>query len=574
MEITSKSSLDNFNLNKKIRILNLVFPFSLVIFFLFYILKFDLNGYIGGMDGYYYGLLIKLYKSEFFFKDIDYVSPVNYPPYYFYLIGKIANFFHISNLGYLQFYGTVGSYFLFITLYLKIVSKYLAYPLTFISLLIFFLFSFLNEEYSASLMQKPHELLALLFIPSFIFYVHSIKSNILCKKWLLITGFISGLAAGFHPAIIFPSMLSAIIFFLLLYVKNKKNTNFYSITFYFASILILTLLPYLFTFINTAMISEKIGPVLAINPDEFSFRFLALPFGLYWRSNLQNIINILGLLILVFAGKKYYKQEPGIFLYTYCAIAFNFLFFIALKVSFNFGYPMSAPHKFIISLQINSILALFFLVQESNYAKKINTFLGRFFNIFLIISLLFSYLIVYEYFKLNDISRGFEIGKARYNNLRQLSFFVTKLNKKFPIQSYIAEGEARFLEYYLPDKIINKLFYNEDFVSPFIDFKGRINSLKKSILSSPDDFLDVLHRENINLIIAENHDKKNENLKIGISVANTLKDQSSGKGYLKADEIIIPLTLLENLVESKRAILFALPEYKVFYILPFGKRSK
>jgi hypothetical protein len=72
------------------------------------------------MDGYFCGLMIKNYIYNDVLTALDGVSLLNYPWYYFYLLGKAGSVKGIFDVGVLNFFGLFNSYFVFINLYMQI----------------------------------------------------------------------------------------------------------------------------------------------------------------------------------------------------------------------------------------------------------------------------------------------------------------------------------------------------------------------------------------------------------------------------------------------------------------------
>lgn len=103
--------------------LNLFAIFFIFFIFLFFKLKTPVNS-LGIQDGYFYGNMIKSFILDWRLVSLDMQYPSNYPPYFFWALGRVGSLLNIKDLGLLQKYAFLLVIPLFFSLYFMFIKSY------------------------------------------------------------------------------------------------------------------------------------------------------------------------------------------------------------------------------------------------------------------------------------------------------------------------------------------------------------------------------------------------------------------------------------------------------------------
>lgn len=556
--------------NKKNIICNDLYLFFFIISFTFYnviaILAFILlalpKNWLGGMDGYFYGLMIKSYLHTFKFTSLDMESPLLYSPYLFYLLGMIGRITHISDLGQLQIIGFIlalGSFPLIIYFFLR---PYMSPLRVLISIFVIFLFS-LNSSAYETVWQKSHEILGILSIPAIFVYIQNISNEKFTnKRHRIISGLLAGFLFGVYPAFEILAIISAGIIILGIFIFNNRESikrKFkYIIDPYFVIPCILFSFPYIiYTFYIFFSNKKEVGFVSTVMESELRFNFLHL--------NYLSIPYFLTISLLpYFIWKSISEKSNNIInMFFIMIVLLGFLFYSFSVIGYYNKIYITAPFKFYFPISIIGGLMIAYLPFNQKIYEMINIKTSYKFKVFFIgfLSFFLSTFLFYKIYNLKELKNGIYLSEARNKNLNELIKFIEKVKKNKPLNHYIASGEARFLDYYVKGIFVNRIMFNESYASSYEDIDGRAERLKESILKGENYFYNDLKTLKIDVLILG--DKKNDSYNIDYIHI------TPGKFYDKygtEKRLNIPYFFLVKMVEDKYLNYKKLNNFDVYFV--------
>ena len=520
-----------------------------VYFGYFYLFKLPQN-WLGGMDGYFYGLMIKNYIYNDALTALDGVSPLNYPPYYFYLLGKAGRVLGIFDIGVLNFLGLFISYVVFLIYSYKLLNykNLTKSPL----LAIILLFSMSGLGYGGiHIWQKSHEIIALTGVIGLIVYIRNFLSNInMSKSIRLLIGASVGFSIGsYTPFLITPLAVFGCLLIFNKIISSKSNEKF---DFYFWIGLISLASPYAVTLlINLLTNDHGIGVVTWFLYSDLQFNFLSLDYrNISYHISVALSVFVLLCVLLKIIGYQTQFNFELFDVYLSVVIIASLAVYSIIVLLTKVGYYFTAPFKYILLVPIFGA----FLV-----IKIFGGFLGKLINYrFTILSILsFILFLVLRNIYFSDIKQSIILSDARNKNLSQL---VTVINQKKgnDWNAYIGSHEARFLDFYVIKNFVNKLPFNHSYASVYEDIPSRINQLNEiaNVDSGADLLIKKLHHLGVDVLILA--DEEGEFFNIDCSVNDADRMEIPKKVKIKKSHLM-------ELLDLEKLKFYKHDQYSIYY---------
>jgi hypothetical protein len=520
-----------------------------VYFGYFYLFKLPQN-WLGGMDGYFYGLMIKNYIYNDALTALDGVSPLNYPPYYFYLLGKAGSALGIFDVGVLSFFGLFISYIVFLIYTYKLLNyeNFTKSPLLAISLLL----SMSGLGYGGiHIWQKSHEIIAVTGVIALIVYIRNFLNNVNMSDSIRLS---IGAGVGFSIGSYTPFLIIPLAVFVCLLIFNKiVNSRLNKpLDFYFWFGLILLASPYTVTLVMNFISNEHgIGVVTWFLYSDLQFNFLALDYrniSYYISVTLSVFVLLCGLLKIFGYQTKLNFECFDVYLSVVIITSLAVYSVIALLA--KEGFYFTAPFKYILLVPI---FGAFLVIKIfGGILKKLITYR------FTILSILsFILFLILRNIYVSDIKQSTILSEARNKNLSQL---VTVINKKKgnDWNAYIGSQEARFLDFYVIKNFVNKLPFNHSYASVYEDIPSRINQLNEiaNADSGAELLIKKLHQLRVDVLILA--DEEGEYFNIDCSINDADRMEIPKKVKIKKSHLM-------ELLDLQKLKFYKHDQYSIYY---------
>jgi hypothetical protein len=508
--------------NFKFLNLSSLISFFTLFFVLFIFLYFKLNipvNWLGMQDGYFYGNMIKAFILDWKLVSLDMEYPSNYPPYFFWMLGRIGSLFNINDLGLLQKYAFLLVIPLFFSCYFNFIKFYFKNFTTALVIFSIIILMLISSTGTQQIYQKPHEVFSLLSI--FIFLI-AIASNKKSYLYFLTLGIFLGILFGSFAHYVLFSIFSyaLLLFFRRFDWCNIKHNLTFALGFLIASF------PLTISFLHNFKINNTFGNVSYIEHFQFTRNYLSI--------EQSNILNLLGIFlsigfILVYL-RKFYVQRKILDSNELIIIWFSIIILIHLVFYFLFYYLYMAEiyyvdgfnkmlatfpifssflivlafskfYTFIINKPKNNFIANYL---NNNFSKKQPTKFILFIFAFLFFLLSVNYFNNLFLKRYSEFQYSVLLSDARNNFLKPHINSFQHLKDKHNLTKYIASGEFSFLNYYIRGKFTNFIIFNHTYSSSLQNFIDDVYALKKLVHDNNEDgFIYYLKQNNVNTIVLE-----------------------------------------------------------------------
>jgi hypothetical protein len=520
----------------EIKYTRLVIYFSCFICFWLVYTFYPFQSYwLGLSDGYFYGSFIKtfLYQYKLSALDIDY--PVQYFPYFFYLLALTGRIFHIANVGQLQYIG----FFLVYTL-----SPLIAYfslrlccarQTAFVATSLFYIVT-LNGVDGLISGQKPHEIMGLLVIfPLMNYIAHLTNAKPLTRLQKISQSCLYGLTVGSYTVYaIIPTLVTLCLTAKWLLEKKiafKKVFDGYLIL---PAIAILA--PYLLSTLQ-GVIKYHISPMTPFLGNSYNYAEILT------KECCQYLI-ALGIALYIFLPKNKLIPNRNICLLLSFSILASLIWLCLMYLLKFYDIYFIEPTRYSFSIPLFGLLLAVISLFEKVKFKQTTI------NVIFILSIIsFPVLfnrIIFDY-------------SSRYNNtiaMKRAIFLnddIKSLNlyfKEIKPQSvyYLGSREHRFLSYYVNFPLMNFIIFNGSYASAYYNFLERSRNLQLAIHKGGEDFYRFLLDNNIRFLFLE---KTTDNFYQIEFTYNTK--------YAVAipAKIVIPVNIIVQLITAQRLINFS-----------------
>lgn len=520
-----------------------------VYFGYFYLFKLPQN-WLGGMDGYFYGLMIKNYIYNDVLTALDGVSPLNYPSYYFYLLGKAGSVLGIFDVGVLSFLGLLISYLVFLIYTHKLLNyeNFTRSPLLAICLLL----SMSGLGYGGiHIWQKSHEIIAVTGVIALIVYIRNFINSIYMSNSIrLLIGAGVGFSIGsYTPFLIIPlAVFGCLLFFnKIINYKSNKRLDFY---FWFGLILLAS--PYIVTLMVNFITNEHgIGVVTWFLYSDLQFNFLSIDYRniSYHISLILAVFVLLCVLLKIFGYQSRFNFDMSD-VYLSAVIVTSLAVYSIIALLTKEGYYFTAPFKYILLVPI---FGAFLVIRIFN--RELEKLIPSRFAI-LSILLVILFLILRNIY-VSDIKQSIALSEARNKNLSQL---VTVINQKRgnDWNAYIGSHEARFLDFYVTKNFVNKLPFNHSYASVYEDIPSRINQLNE--IANADNGAELLikklHQLRVDVLILADEEGEFFNIDCSINDADRMEIPK---------KVMIKKSHLMELLDLKKLKFYKHDQYSIYY---------
>ncbi len=520
-----------------------------VYFGYFYLFKLPQN-WLGGMDGYFYGLMIKNYIYNDVLTALDGVSPLNYPSYYFYLLGKAGSVLGILDVGVLSFFGLLISYIVFIIYTYKLLNykNFTKSPLLAISLLL----SMSGLGYGGiHIWQKSHEIIAVTGVIALIVYIRNFLNNINMPDSIRLSiGAGVGFSIGsYTPFLIIPLAVFGCFLIFNKIINSRSNER---LDFYFWFGLILLASPYIVTLMANFITNEHgIGVVTWFLYSDLQFNFLSIDYrNISYHISVTLSVFVLLCVLLKFFGYQTQFNFEFSDVYLSAVIISSLAVYSIIALLTKEGYYFTAPFKYILLVPIFGaflVIKIFSRVLEKLIASR-----------FAILSILsFILFLILRNIYLSDIKQSVILSEARNKNLSQL---VSVINQKKgnDWNAYIGSHEARFLDFYVVKNFVNKLPFNHSYASVYEDIPSRINQLNEIADddSGAELLIKKLHQLRVDVIILADEEGEFFNIDCSINDADRMEIPKKVK---------IRKSHLMELLDLKKLKFYKHDQYSIYY---------
>jgi len=436
------------------------------------------NKWLGLMDGYYFQEYEKNFSISYIWRDADFSHLPVYPPYWFWLWGRIYSFFHVIPLTKL-YWLTWGIGILLSCLFCyfilrEVIGKFSA--IFYVPVyLCFNLIQFRSKNignFSELVWQKPQEVLAYSVCAALLVraIVKSESETLRVQLWFgVLMGFLIG---DYYPAAI-PMFVGIILVGIYhegkSYLKNSLLFVLISLVVSFPELI--TLLKLLFTFHN-------LGSYLIWVPDEFQLLNWISPF-------------FIGIVTLsYFFTKKYIITGRKIIHIVVFILVFGFLLQLIVN---QFGIEISLRPDILLSL--TTPLLLINLIREidvlinNEYLKIISGMVFLCGSLFVLAPLSSNL----------DVKVNTDLSTSRVTD-KPLVLLASQYDSKYCGSLVLANGEFQFLQTLTKCDTPMYLPFSEGYVSESIPYMERIQALSQLQSNVPTRIANFVKNENIKVI--------------------------------------------------------------------------
>jgi hypothetical protein len=468
--------------------------------------------WLGGMDGYFYGLIIKSYLNQPALLALDMESPLNYPPYFFYFIAFLGRILGIESLGFLQGISFAVAYaslvgFGYILLRYNAPRHYadLRAGLAIAAAILISIFS----TGGIHIWQKPHAIASLLAFPALLVYLSNILAESSSPAWhRALAGAIFAFAFGaYTPFVIIPALAVAIVAFWIVATAPRGERPWprvFDKHFFFPATLLS--LPYVSTLLYTVFTADNgIGVVIWFLRQDLEYSFLSLKL-----ENLAYLIS--GGVGVIFIGRALCRgfmstesfTSAGVFvgLSTILSVAI----FSYIVSGFDRGEYFTAPFKYYIFIPALFGFALPYCLPDNFYERVTEKVIGSAILRLLLTGLLgaltaLAVLRALESYPQIRLSQ--ELSTARARNIEPLLLWIERERAKgYRLVRYLANGEARFADYAVRGPFVSHITFNHSYSSMYEEIDVRASRLQTAVRANQAKALhDVLVSERIDLLM-------------------------------------------------------------------------
>ena len=444
--------------------------------------------WIGFTDGWYYQVQIKANISNSLLP-IDYnQSPINYPYFAFWMMGKISYFLKITDpstsFTILGLISALGIYFI-----PKIIlgKEFTQIQIFLISFCVFLSVTFLDQI----VLRKPHELISLTISVALVYKytIKSIEQKEFLRKSIFLDGAMLGISFGFMP--IFSMIAYISIFAIVTFTKIAQRKQILLYLFFPASL------------IAFAAVGPGVVSTLGTND--------APPFNSndYWMFSMLPpyfVLLFLIFIILVIVNPKLKELESQSFNFIPSLVSISCYIILCALASTGIIFPFP-PQRFVLTF---GLLLLIALIASFNYKIKIlskSPKLSTLSSLFLVLSSFTFSSILTLTGSPDDLLSTYSLSNARNSNSDLQA--AARIFKKNDERTLLVNGEYRFIQYYsVSNSLKIALPFNQGWVSPDFDFVQKFTSLEQAVKKeNSSDFSNWLNLNGVDTILFQGKQK-------------------------------------------------------------------
>lgn len=476
------------------------------------------DNWLGLMDGYFYGNMIKVYLDSWSLRALDTINPANYPPYFFWVLGRLGSIFALNDLGTLQLIGFIFGNTLFFGLFFAFIcsqTKNVPLALACFSVSILVL---IHAAYADQIYQKYHESLSLcaIFVMCRYFAAEQ-KTNIENLFLGLLTGLGIGtfthflvfpLIAFFLAALLFtrPALFSSLLFLFglaigtfpfawSLFLNFQANGTFGNVPF---------ILKEYFTSIEHTFFSVNEMSVLYLP----GFMFAAFNVVLGFRTSFLRERYIDRRAVIMFWLSLSIILETSFVLFGWLMFKLELYYFdgmakwgAALPVYMTMLLIMFGLDRWEIFSSSRALTRVLGPGLQNNTTRKMA----------LVFAMMLA-LVSINYFqevllkKQSQFRFGVDLSTARNENLGDVSTLVNRLKLEHDLNRYVGSGEFSFLNYYVRGKFVNFLMFNHTYTSSQTNLIADTERFR-TLVDEGDvsEFIEFLLANNVDALILNPH---------------------------------------------------------------------
>lgn len=514
----------------------------------------------GGMDGYFYGLMIKTYLNSFTFSALDMEHPLTYSPYFFYLLGMIGRVTHITDLGQLQIIGFILAFGGLPIITYCVLRPVVAPAPLMLMMALFYLFGGFDDNH----WQKSHEIISLTGIPALLVYLENLKrERFTSKVHRLFCGIVAGASFGIYAAFTVIPFVSAGIIALgsLLFANKQTRPRILPFVFdwYFIIPAIGLALPYVLTTLIAVLTHDQgTGFVFAFSSNEVHFNFLDLK----W----ENLSYFIGLGLCAFVAFQLFTQKEvnATLLYGSLMVLIGVSVYSYMVYGFYHHQYFTAPFKFYAHIPLATAFMAGSLprVAKATEAvlKKVDLFPGILIGSMLSVTLACMVMShTYKTQEINNSLTGYMDQRARY--LLPVILYINQTKRVQKLERYIGSGTATFLDYYVPGKFVNHFMYNESYASLYENLMDRAARLRDASSKGAEALYDQLKHDKVDILVLQ------QTVKDMYGVYFTHNDEKTMEGNIGVPQrLLLPVNLFQDMVAKGHATLTRLFDYDIYIL--------
>lgn len=531
----------------------LLFTLALISPFIFFGLFIMPPHWLAGMDGYFYGNMIKTYLNQFHFTALDTESPLNYPSYFFYYLGMVGRIFNITDLGHLQYIGFLSSYSAFSIGTYFLLRPIFSGPRAAGAVVAMVLFSAFGWG-SVHVWQKPHEVIACLGFSGMLAYVHNIFSAQQTSK---IHRVFAGLATAFAVASYTPFMIAPIfagaICALFACVQKFNNgiksclSRIIDPPFVLSFFALAT--PYILSLLTTLLTHDKgLGVVTWFHETDLRYPFLSSsPLAASYYATFILIACVTGLTI-------FRKNEITVTLLFPVIMVFTGLIAYAhLGYAYEKGDYTTAPFKYFLHIPFAGglLLAALFPLNLFNKIHVTKWDLNSATVIIVLMTTLCGTSAIYYNYRHSGFEQALELSNARWKNIEKIVGRLDELKVNKKIERYLGSYEATFFNYYVKGKFSNHIIFNHSYASTYENIPARALALKEAASKEAEALYSHLKEARVDILILQTDASDKNNYIISFV-------ENSGKEMSLPRKIHIPVKTMQKMATLNLA------EYELF----------
>jgi hypothetical protein len=507
---------------EKIGIFNL-FGVSLGLPWVFILLSKP-HHWIGFTDGWYYQAQIKANISSSL-SPLDYnQSPINYPYFAFWIIGKISYLAKITDpstsFTILGLISAFGIYFIPKIILRKNITQIQIFALSFC---IFLSVTFLDKI----VLHKPHELISITIsvAVTYKYVIKSIEQKEFSNKTVFLDGIMLGVSFGFMP--IFSTIAYISILFFMISSKETQRQKILLYLYVPASfIACLAVGPGI---IST--LGAKDSPPFNSN-DYWIFSMLPPYF--------MAILLMFTVLIMVNPKFKALESHSYNFIPSLISISCYAILCILASIGILFPFP---PQRFVLTFSLLSLVAIIATFNHKIKALFKAPTLSMLSILFLSLSsFTFSSILILTGSP-DDLLSTYSLSNARNSNSDLQS--AARIFNKDEKRTLLVNGEYRFLQYYSENNGIRMaLPFNQGWVSPNFNFVDKFTTLQQAVeKKNSSDFNNWLEENKVDTILLQGKKESVDAYPIQ-SIFYVVYPRST---FLEVREIQLPASYVQSL---------------------------
>lgn len=447
------------------------------------------ENWLGCMDGYFYGMLIKTNLHQVTMSGLDPNYPVQYPPYYFMLMGAIGRICGIADLGLLQAIGFAGTFLLWpilVFFLLRVVAGSVPAMVFSCTILTVMTISFGWGHVIA----KPHELIALSGIFAILIEIVHWQHGV--APWQRIA---AGLLFGFCLGAYTPFFMVPFLVFCgaVAWKVIRRQPLFRAVDFAWWIPAILAALPYALELLDGVLRYGKGPTVTFFTEDNYTF--------FYFRPFWSNAFYLLGAPLAVLGGWIGWSRRDGRLLWLAAIIAASFLAHAGLILARQFDVFVTMPFKYVFPIPFFVSALLVLLLFE--VGNPVPTGWRKWLAVGACVVGIATSFVPARCLKCTQ-EFSFSMAASPARN-KVLDPFLRELDEHWRPGDeklyYIGMGELQFVDYAYHRQFVNFLPFNHSYCSAHVPFHQRRERLQAAARSGPDALFHYLAESSVGYLL-------------------------------------------------------------------------